>query len=360
MLKQGTLTRKMTATFTAFALAATLAPAVVAPGQAHADEPAQLRAVSTLTAQEAPELEAQSYASNTVFANAQTIGLNQSVVGTFDYDADGHWEDYFYKFKTSNRRATYRVTLDSLSGRETYCQVVTEHNDRWGGSGSSLWTSTRSYVSKDDCDYNSWFYIKVSHYAAKRYDQYRITVEELPYATDFSIGGIAGSYAYTGNDICPKPSVSYYGRRLNLNQDYTLSWDNNKSLGTATVTIWGTGKYSGSVSKTFNIVTAKNRMTAKARKATVKVSRAKLRNSWSSYTLNNNVNVKRAKGSITYENASKAKKARNLYVNSYNGNVSIPRDAKKGTYKIRIRVNDAGTYGYKAKTAFATYRIKIV
>ena len=361
MLKASALTKKMTAAFTAFALAATLAPALAAPSQAEAAEPAQPKAELVLSTQASPALTTQSYASNTVFATAQTIGLNQSVTGTFDYDADGNWENYWYKFQTSGRRATYRVTLDSLSGRTMRCWVVTDHNDWWGATTgySNFTASTRNYSSKDDCDFNTWYYIGVNHDWAKRYDQYRITVEELPYATDFSVSGLAGNYAYTGYDVCPKPYVSYYGTPLRLNQDYTLSWSNNKNLGTATVTIAGTGRYSGSISKAFNIVKAKNNMTAKHRKATVKVRRSALNKSWSGVTISSNIKVKGAKGSIRYTNVSKAKKARNFDVDYYSGKVRIPRDTKKGIYKMRIKVTDEGTYGFNAKTRIVTYKITV-
>lgn len=308
------------------------------------------------------ELSAQSGASNTVRYYAQTIGLNRSVIGTFDYNSDGNFEDYYYKFKTSGRRATYRVTLDSLDGRQEFCEVTDEYNHLCGWSNySQVWTTTRGCVYKSDCDYNAWFYIRVHHLEARRYDKYRITVEELPDATSFSVSNIAGAYAYTGNQICPNPVVRFGNTTLRRNVDYTVSYGYNEDLGTGTVTINGTGKYSGSVTKNFQIVESVNPMTAGRRKATVKVRRSKIRKTWSGLELSsNNIRVSRAKGDVRYTNVSKQRKARKFTVDYYSGKVTIPRNTKKGTYKMRIKVTDGGKYGFKSKTKYVSYTIRVI
>ena len=61
-------------------------------------------------------------------------------------------------------------------------------------------------------------------------------------------------YYQEGNAICPNVTVSGNGRVLRLNSDYTVSYKNNKSVGTGTATITGIGNYSGTVSKNFTIV----------------------------------------------------------------------------------------------------------
>lgn len=59
---------------------------------------------------------------------------------------------------------------------------------------------------------------------------------------------------YTGLKIKPCPSVTYKGITLVKDRDYTLSYSDNKNPGTATVTIKGIGNFSGSKTKTFQIV----------------------------------------------------------------------------------------------------------
>lgn len=63
--------------------------------------------------------------------------------------------------------------------------------------------------------------------------------------------------SYTGKVIKPNPVIIDGDRRLLLNKDYKLTYKNNKNLGTATVTIKGIGKYTGTISKKFSIVVSK-------------------------------------------------------------------------------------------------------
>ena len=49
---------------------------------------------------------------------------------------------------------------------------------------------------------------------------------------------------YTGKYIKPNVTVKYSGRTLKKGTDYTLSYYNNKEIGTARVTITGKGIYS--------------------------------------------------------------------------------------------------------------------
>lgn len=64
------------------------------------------------------------------------------------------------------------------------------------------------------------------------------------------------SYTYTGKPIDPKVTVQLNGKTLKKNVDYTLSYSNNTNVGTATVIIKGKGNYTGTISKTFNIVSS--------------------------------------------------------------------------------------------------------
>ena len=67
------------------------------------------------------------------------------------------------------------------------------------------------------------------------------------------VSGIDASYAYTGADIKPLPIITYNGATLVEGTDYTLSYDKNVDIGTATLTINGKGGYTGSVKKTYKI-----------------------------------------------------------------------------------------------------------
>ncbi len=63
-----------------------------------------------------------------------------------------------------------------------------------------------------------------------------------------------GDQVHTGMAIEPMPTVTVFGRQLDLGTDYTLSYANNVSVGTATITVTGKGNYTGKATTTFAIV----------------------------------------------------------------------------------------------------------
>lgn len=62
------------------------------------------------------------------------------------------------------------------------------------------------------------------------------------------------SCKYDGNEKKPKVVVDYHGTRLTNGSAYTLTYKNNKYVGTAIITIAGKGIYTGKVTKTFTII----------------------------------------------------------------------------------------------------------
>lgn len=64
--------------------------------------------------------------------------------------------------------------------------------------------------------------------------------------------------AFTGKPLTQALTITYGGKKLVNGRDYTLTWNNNKNIGTASVTIKGKGKYNGSVTKKFRITVQKN------------------------------------------------------------------------------------------------------
>ncbi|MDD3429504.1 MAG: MBG domain-containing protein [Oscillospiraceae bacterium] len=79
---------------------------------------------------------------------------------------------------------------------------------------------------------------------------FNITATSL---TPDMVSDITGTYTYSGHEQTPVPNVQKDSVNLVQNTDFTCSYMNNIQAGTATVTITGTGSYSGSVDKTFTI-----------------------------------------------------------------------------------------------------------
>ena len=82
---------------------------------------------------------------------------------------------------------------------------------------------------------------------------------------------------YTGKALKPAVTVKYGSKTLTKGTDYTVSYKNNKAIGTATVTVTGKGNYTGTAKATFKInpkavsglklTAGKGRLTASWKKA---------------------------------------------------------------------------------------------
>ena len=62
------------------------------------------------------------------------------------------------------------------------------------------------------------------------------------------------SYTYDGTERKPTVTVKDGTKTLTLNTDYTVKYENNINVGSATVTVTGIGNYANSVSKSFEII----------------------------------------------------------------------------------------------------------
>ena len=63
----------------------------------------------------------------------------------------------------------------------------------------------------------------------------------------------AEAFPYTGKEITPEVTVTYKGRVLTQDTDYSVEYADNTEVGQASVTVTGLGKYAGSVTKNFSI-----------------------------------------------------------------------------------------------------------
>ena len=100
-----------------------------------------------------------------------------------------------------------------------------------------------------------------------------------------TVSGIVAK-TYTGKVLNQVPAIKVNGKTLKSGTDYTLTYKNNKNVGTATVIITGKGAYTGSINKTFIInpkgatitkpVAAKKAITIKWKKQASKMSSARV------------------------------------------------------------------------------------
>ena len=162
------------------------------------------------------------------------------------------------------------------------------------------------------------------------------------------ITGIANK-TYTGKAITQEPVVKLDGKTLTKGTDYTLSYLNNINAGTATVTVTGAGAYIGTIKKNFTIAKAANTLAAKGKTVTIKKNKKNVIKKAKAYT------VKNSKGTLTFK---KSKGNRKITVTK-NGNITVKKGLKKGTYKVKIKITAAGNANYKKADKTVTVKIKV-
>lgn len=162
---------------------------------------------------------------------------------------------------------------------------------------------------------------------------------------------------YTGSKITPNISVKYNNKTLVKNKDYTISFEKNTYVGTATATIKGNGNYTGTKSITFKIVpkTVTNPKVSSSTSSSIKLS-------WSKVSSSQGYRIYRSTSKNgTY---SKIKDITNSSTLTYtDSNLS---SNKKYYYKIKSfkSVNGQRYYGYyssvvNGETKLSTPAVKL-
>ncbi len=85
-------------------------------------------------------------------------------------------------------------------------------------------------------------------------DTTTMTFNIVPRAISEATASAIADILYTTSAIIPVISLTYNDMTLVNGRDYTLSYSNNINVGTATITITGKGNYTGTTSRTFEIV----------------------------------------------------------------------------------------------------------
>ena len=92
---------------------------------------------------------------------------------------------------------------------------------------------------------------------------YKAAVKTIPVVVERkklsgSIKLFSGSYVYNGKAKQPKVTLG----NLVLNRDFKVAYSNNVNIGTAKITVTGTGRYKGTLTRTFKIVPAQPKISA--------------------------------------------------------------------------------------------------
>ena len=137
-----------------------------------------------------------------------------------------------------------------------------------------------------------------------------------------------------------------------------VKYPNSKNAGTYKLTVTLKGiwcKYTGSKTITYTIAKAKQPMTVKPVKRTVKAGVLKTK----AKTVKCPLSIKKKQGKVTFTKVAKGS-SKKLTVNKKTGKVTVKRGTERGKYKIKLKVKAAGTRNYKSgtKTVTATIVVK--
>ena len=132
---------------------------------------------------------------------------------------------------------------------------------------------------------------------------------------------------YTGKAIKPSVTVKDGDTKLKKGTDYTVSYKNNKNIGTVSVTIKGKGDYTGSKTIDFKIVPAKTTLKAS------KQSDTKVKLTWDKVKNAEKYQIYYSTNGGKYKKLATVSGSKTSYTNS-------KLDFKKNDYKFKIRAYD--------------------
>ncbi|MBE6029085.1 MAG: hypothetical protein E7226_02910 [Clostridiales bacterium] len=185
------------------------------------------------------------------------------------------------------------------------------------------------------------------NYAGTKIAEFTINPASINSATVAAIT----AKTYNGKAQTPAVTVSFGGKNLVKDKDYTVVYANNTNAGTAKVTVTGKGNFTGTKAATFKINPANQKLTMSTAKKTVKFKKLKKKAQQTS-----KVAVSGAKTKVTYAKVSGSKK---LSINKTTGKIKVAKKTKKGTYKITVKATAAKSTNYKAATVTKTIKVKV-
>lgn len=177
-----------------------------------------------------------------------------------------------------------------------------------------------------------------------------VVPNDLKYAT---VTGVTDK-TYTGKAITQNITVKLGSITLKNKKDYTITYKNNKKVGTASITLKGKGKIKGTRTIYFKIKKGVNPLSVKGLSPSLKAANLKKKNQTLAVTKVIKI-TKKGQGKITYAKASGDKR---ITIDK-KGKVTVKKGTPKGNYTVKVNVTAAGNSNYNQITKPATFTVKV-
>ena len=178
-------------------------------------------------------------------------------------------------------------------------------------------------------------------------------IEKTIYSpSDFQLS--ESSYVYDRKKKKPEVTITDTNGATVPSSCYTVTYEDNRMPGTASVQIEFKDQYSGTKVLHFTIEKLANNFVCKGWSGTVKVSGVK--KAAKTIARKKAIIIKKGVGKVTYTKVSGDKK---IKINKGTGDITVKKGLKKGTYKLVVKVRSAGDAYHKAKTVTVTVKIRV-
>ena len=174
---------------------------------------------------------------------------------------------------------------------------------------------------------------------------------------DISSGALVLSeadFTFDGKAHEPGVVVRVAGETLS-DSDFSLAYADNVKAGTGTITATGIGLYKGELTATFTIAKAQNTLSAKAKPGKIKVKAKALQKKKKVLKRAKAFTVSAAKGKLSFQ---KLKGNKRIAIGR-GGKVTLKKNLKAGSYKVRVRVSAAGNANYMPASKVVKLKIRV-
>ena len=183
----------------------------------------------------------------------QVCSSGKSVAGIDGGDASVDVDFAYKTFAADITGSMGKITVDTAAKTYTGAAITPSVSVVYGTSnGTTLVKGTDytvSYSNNVNAGTGKITVTGIGKYKGSKTYNFTINARSITQAT---VGSVVDQVE-TGSTITPKPTVTYNGKTLAEGTDYSLSYKNNIEPGQATITITGSGNWTGSTTASFNI-----------------------------------------------------------------------------------------------------------